>query len=245
MKKFSEWLLIKEAAAGGIRTSRAQDIVNVGIGKLSPYSTFGHTTRPGFVQTGASAVIGGIGERMRKELGPVQALNRLEKFDLSLFESNPTLEAEFPMQLPIVGGQILAQHLISTSSAITTFNNVRKLVGNPEKDGRVIKLTDESYEGKFELYDEKKHDKEESDYNFKLPLYTVAVEFTVALLKLKCYYGLKEKSQKKDIENTYNIENPKVIKRNLVEKNDKWVIQVLFEYKKLKTAVGDYNNEEF
>jgi len=242
MKKFSEWIQIKEAT-GKVR-SAAADLQNLRIGKLSPYSTFGHSNEPGIPLTVAGNLVQAMGDRMRKETGPVDAASTILKLDL--FTKDQMVQDNMVLQMPFGPDNVPeGWNPISISNRRHTFFKVSQIIPEPERDPRVVQvgeLNNSNFENKFQPYYEGL-ETENKDIvgNYKMSLYNIALEFTTALSKIKIYNQLRLKDKDKKMQNIYDIENPTIEKQMNLEKNGYFILINVFKYNKKKTASGDYN----
>lgn len=243
MKKFTEWLKDKnllEASPSGKMRASSGDLTNISIGALGPYKTFGHSDKPGVFQTAAASAVGGIGDSIRKELGPMEAPARLLDPDLSIFKKDNMVQDEMILQLPIAAeGEDLGLperwNPISAWNKRLTFRNVQQVVPDPLQDQRIFNIGDTSSFGKFLPYTE---ETEKQEAIFKMSFYQAAVEFTTALSKIRLYNMLDQKTSD-NIKDVIDLENPTLLKQQVLNFGNYYKLISLFKYERKKTASGD------
>lgn len=235
MKRFSEWIKnrsLLESKSGRYRSS-ASDLTNLSIGKLGPYATFGGAERPGVVKTAVGSIIDGIGDRMRKLMGRVDPASRIEDLDFDFLKNQDTVSAELPLQVPIIKNDNIDLSNFVYKGEQATFIHIIKFLNSPQIFAQKVNLDGQPDDSRFDLFQDQQAQNNKFATNRDL-----AINFTIALCKIKLYYNLVEKFE--DIENTYDIQNPKVLKLNYPKYDNVTALRVLFKYEKKKTGSDDF-----
>lgn len=231
--KFKEWLKITEAKGGRMR-AKSTDISNLAIGKIGPYGTFGSKDAPGLAQTAVGHLVGGFSSSLKDELGPIDTFPHILPLDLKGSEWGLITNWTMPLQAPSINNQLLPNAKLPEShNQITNIKYVRSFVPDPMNDLRVRKDFSQK-SGAFDLYTEELESQSQRQITKFL-----SENFTIALAAITVSNEIKKQKDATSVGNRYDIENPTVSKKSLVESGDYFYIKIEFVCKNKKTRFED------
>lgn len=257
--KFKKWLKLREAASG--RSRRAStDLTNLAIGKIGPYGTFGAPQSPSITQQALGHLVGGVGSRMNKLLGPVEAFPHLVNLKLNIRKDAIYVDYQLPLQLPYLEtpqGELVPfiQSKNFTNDQVRNIRYVRSKLLNqdPRQDPRIRKNKADG-SGDFDpdpnkllVYNEKNDEKVEA-LKTGSTAKQIAEYFTMALAAVIVSNDLISQFRQTGENKQYDIDNPISKIHDISLSGNGFVLRVAFVCKRKKTAAdtddsqlsGDY-----
>jgi hypothetical protein len=234
--KFTEWLKNKVISETGRQRSTGGDLTNISLGKLGPYGQFGRDPGMPLPQKAVGHLVQAWGTGLRDKLSPVDSAPYIHGMDFSEFERAARVSHKLILQLPYVNGvDVLGLGNIGSPNAEASIDKVMRQIKNPESDPRI---RDEGgparVPGKFDLYDPDQNDENLANND-------LALKFTIILQKILCYSGLMKRPDFVELQNSFNLKNPKIYSTNTVQEQNGYFVNSIFQYEKRKTSPYDYD----